>query len=323
MESEAASSSAAQAVAAAVAAATPADANSTGKKGPSGRPLKGPEQKTTPIDVPVPESDNVLQTPALEMENVRKVYDTIADHWSHTRYKAWPRVDAFIAGLPPGSLVADLGCGNGKNVPAIQQARGFAVPSDASEPLVRLTAESFGSTGFVADCLCTPLRGGIFDAAISIAVLHHLSTRPRRVQALREAARLLRPGGQFLVYCWSQEQDAEISRSRHRFDAQDVLVPWKHRAPGVKKQKSRGGKGKGKSGEDAVVDEAPAAAAAATDEAAKESNWQEEFEVQQRYCHVYREGELADLLSDVPELEVVEIYFDTGNWCAITRKLPE
>eukprot|EP00438_Fugacium_kawagutii_P024875 Skav205536 [mRNA] locus=scaffold1012:36046:41635:- [translate_table: standard] len=103
--------------------------------------------------------------------------------------------------------------------------------------------QEHGASCLVADCLTTPLRAGIFDAVLSIAVLHHLSTPARRVQALREAARLLRVGGQLLVYCWSYEQDDERSRSRHRFVAQDwvkelemaLLGNWErsYRCPGA------------------------------------------------------------------------------------------
>merc|ERR1719416_106811 len=124
-----------------------------------------------------------------------------------------------------------------------------------------------------------------------------------------------------LVYCWSLEQSADISRSRHRFDTQDVLVPWKYRTPCVRKQKRRGGMGP----VDETAEEEPATAAAGDGAAASEAQeaWQEEPNVQQRYCHVYREGELLELLADVPELEVVESYFDTGNWCAVARRRAE
>ncbi|CAK9057400.1 Alkylated DNA repair protein alkB homolog 8 (Probable alpha-ketoglutarate-dependent dioxygenase ABH8) (S-adenosyl-L-methionine-dependent tRNA methyltransferase ABH8) (tRNA (carboxymethyluridine(34)-5-O)-methyltransferase ABH8) [Durusdinium trenchii] len=155
----------------------------------------------------------------------------------------------------------------------------------------------------VADCLAAPLRDGAFDAVLSIAVLHHLSTRGRRVQALREAARLLRVGGQLLVYCWSFEQDDDRSRSRHRFVAQDVLVPWSFRTPGLKK-------GKPSEQPEPAPDEE------------RSDRWEEQPPVCQRYCHVYREGELEDLLEEVPQLEVVDSYFDTGNWCAIARRRP-
>ncbi|CAE8598890.1 unnamed protein product [Polarella glacialis] len=282
-----------------------------GRRGPSGQKLKGPEQKTTAVAVEPPVADNPFVTPALEAENVHRVYDAIADHWNHTRYKAWPRVEGFIRSLPFGSVVADLGCGNGKNLPHVKAAGGFAVASDMCAPLVRIAAEEHGACGLVADCLVTPFRSGGFDAAISIAVLHHLSTEPRRVQALREAARVLRPGGLFLVYCWSYEQDDQLSRSRHRFVAQDVLVPWSFRTPGIKKVK----------GQEKAEAEAQALAREAAAEADPGSaDWQEQPPVCQRYCHVYCEGELDKLLAQVPELEVVEIYFDTGNWCAISRR---
>ena len=52
----------------------------------------------------------------LEEEHVRRVYDGIAQHFSNTRYKAWPVVKDFIMRLPAGSVGVDVGCGNGKNM---------------------------------------------------------------------------------------------------------------------------------------------------------------------------------------------------------------
>lgn len=286
-------------------------AESSGRRGPSGQELRGPMQRTTAVEVVPEDVENPFQTPAIEAENVHKVYDTIASHWNHTRYKAWPRVEAFVRSLPKHSLVADLGCGNGKNLPHVKEACGFAVASDISAPLARIAAEEHGASCMVADCLTTPLRAGIFDAVLSIAVLHHLSTPARRIQALREAARLLRVGGQLLVYCWSYEQDDERSRSRHRFVAQDVLVPWSFRTPGLKKGKAA-----------ATPAEATGAVAAEEGEGVSGTpeTWEEQPPVCQRYCHVYREGELDELLQEVPDLVVLDSYFDTGNWCAIAQR---
>lgn len=56
-------------------------------------------------------------------EHVYKVYDKIASHFSATRYKAWPRVVNFLQHVKKGSIVLDIGCGNGRNMdvnPAIQ-----------------------------------------------------------------------------------------------------------------------------------------------------------------------------------------------------------
>jgi len=50
----------------------------------------------------------------MEKEHVYEVYEKIAPHFSNTRYKPWPKVEEFMNSLPPGSIVADVGCGNGK-----------------------------------------------------------------------------------------------------------------------------------------------------------------------------------------------------------------
>lgn len=39
-----------------------------------------------------------------------------------------------------------------------------------------------------------------------------------------------------------------------------------------------------------------------------------------RYCHVYKKGELAALVASLPELTVLEEYYDTSNWCVVARK---
>ena len=43
------------------------------------------------------------------------MYNAIAPQWHGTRYKAWPRVAKFcLMNCGKGTLVADVGCGNGK-----------------------------------------------------------------------------------------------------------------------------------------------------------------------------------------------------------------
>ena len=43
-----------------------------------------------------------------------QVYENIASHFSDTRHTAWPQVTNFLHSLEPYSLIADIGCGNGK-----------------------------------------------------------------------------------------------------------------------------------------------------------------------------------------------------------------
>ena len=46
-----------------------------------------------------------------ELENiyVRQVYDQIAPHFAHSKYKAWPKVEQFLRSFSAGSLIADVG----------------------------------------------------------------------------------------------------------------------------------------------------------------------------------------------------------------------
>lgn len=50
----------------------------------------------------------------LEEENVHKVYNEIANHFSETRHSPWPRVEQFLKSFELGSVLVDIGCGNGK-----------------------------------------------------------------------------------------------------------------------------------------------------------------------------------------------------------------
>mmetsp|Transcript_22717 Transcript_22717/g.44573 ORF Transcript_22717/g.44573 Transcript_22717/m.44573 type:complete len:363 (-) Transcript_22717:308-1396(-) len=182
---------------------------------------------------PVPEdflssqkrSKSTESLPAIEIEHVKNVYDSIAPHWHGTRYKAWPKVESFVRGLAPGSLVGDFGCGNGKNLPACSES-GLGLGCDFSAGLVKICAE-LGHEVSVADATRLPYRDGVFDAALSIAVLHHISTEARRVRLISETMRALREGGVALFYAWAQEQHEGVSG--HRFEEADVFVPWHFR----------------------------------------------------------------------------------------------
>ncbi|XP_063596365.1 probable tRNA methyltransferase 9B [Penaeus indicus] len=154
---------------------------------------------------------------ALERAYVHDVYDQISAHFSSARYRAWPRVRQFLTDLEPGAFVADVGCGNGKYLHINQQV--FKVGVDRCFNLTGAARERDHEV-MVSDNLALPFRDESFDAALSIAVIHHFATTERRVRALRELARILKIGGRLMISVWAMEQ-------RHRkFESQDVLVPW-------------------------------------------------------------------------------------------------
>lgn len=158
----------------------------------------------------------------LERDHVHSVYEKIAPYFSDARYKAWPKVQEFVLAQERGSLVADIGCGNGKYLHINPQA--FKVGCDNCFPLAE-SARNQGYEILLCDGLCLPYRNECFDAVLSIAVVHHFSTKERRIRAIKEMARILRTGGQIMIYVWAMEQ------KRRKFGKQDIFVPWNSEPP--------------------------------------------------------------------------------------------
>ncbi|NXY83892.1 ALKB8 protein, partial [Alcedo cyanopectus] len=88
------------------------------------------------------------------------------------------------------------------------------VGCDRSKSLVDICGEK-NYQAFVCDALSVPMRSGSCDACISIAVIHHFSTAERRLAAICELARLLRPGGTALIYVWAMEQEYKNQKSKY------------------------------------------------------------------------------------------------------------
>ncbi|XP_021236173.1 alkylated DNA repair protein alkB homolog 8 isoform X1 [Numida meleagris] len=153
-----------------------------------------------------------MEASELEQEYVHKVYEEIATHFSSTRHSPWPRVVEFLRSLPEGSIVADVGCGNGKYLGINRNL--YMIGCDRSKNLVDICGEK-NSQAFVCDALSVPIRSGSCDACISIAVIHHFSTAERRLAAIRELARLLKPGGTALIYVWAMEQEYKNQKSKY------------------------------------------------------------------------------------------------------------
>ncbi|KAG9451629.1 hypothetical protein H6P81_011594 [Aristolochia fimbriata] len=147
---------------------------------------------------------SVKFTPDIEKKYVHHVYDAIAPHFSSTRFAKWPKVASFLNSLVPGSVILDAGCGNGKYLGFNPHC--YYVGCDISAPLIDICAGR-GHEVLVADAVNLPYRTDFGDAAISIAVLHHLSTEGRRRKAIEELVRVVRKGGLVLITVWAVEQE--------------------------------------------------------------------------------------------------------------------
>ena len=240
-------------------------------------------------------SENGNDSIRYEEDHVHQVYEQIASHFSSTRYKPWPIVEDFLKRLPQGSIGLDIGCGNGKYLAVNPNV--FIIASDRSANLVNIARQHSPHSSIVADSLSLPHPHGFFDFAISIAVIHHLSTPARRIEAVAAILDTLRPHqagspdiscnsggrGRALIYVWALEQK-HSRRGWDKGDEQDVMVPW------VMKQKS------------------------ANDSAAEEKTFN-------RYYHLYREGELQHDIAEAGGI-VLDSGYEKDNWWAIAGRRP-
>ncbi|KAI0391044.1 S-adenosyl-L-methionine-dependent methyltransferase [Xylariaceae sp. FL0594] len=260
-----------------------------------------------------PVRDAAAQSPeTYEQEHVHSVYESIAGHFSSTRYKPWPFIASFLRErVTPGSVGLDVGCGNGKYLCVRETRDVHLMGCDRSASLVAIARDNvtlasnleapeskekkkeeqdkFKNDVAVADGLALPYRRGAADFALCIAVVHHLSTRERRVEALRALLECLRAdGGQMLVYVWALEQKS----SRRGWDAesdQDQLVPWVMKANQNKKKKQN--------------------AATADGDKDKDTTYE-------RFYHLYREGELEEDMRAAGG-RVLESGYERDNWWVI------
>jgi len=214
-------------------------------------------------------------------------------------------VKQFIQSLEVGSVVLDIGCGNGKYFNLNQGV--IQIGTDMSSMLLSVCREKQAEVLRV-NALQLPFKDGVCQAVICIAVLHHVSTPARRLYALSEIFRVLSSGGRALIYVWAKNQhhldegsvfaskqscskdcsldicdraSAEFSflpihNRQTDFEDNDLLVPWVNKRKGV----------------------------------------------HHRYYHVFDEGELENLIGEVKvNAKIIESYYDQGNWVVSVLKM--
>ncbi|KAG6964433.1 hypothetical protein JG688_00007704 [Phytophthora aleatoria] len=263
-----------------------------------------------------------LAPTAMEKQYVHEFYETVAAHFSSTRHSPWPRVAQFVASLPNGSVIADLGCGNGKYMKCVDSSQSFVVGGDRSSRLVNICGDR-GLDAMVCDALAVQLRSNSCDAALSIAVLHHLSTLGHRLAAVKEVLRVLRVGGRGIVYAWAHEQ---MKGSRRRFEdgRQDFMVPWNldKRFAFAGEEDSAVDASEKNDMEEILKDPSEDGDVSNGDGADDKSTTKvQEPVVVQRYCHMFKHGELENLVELAGNAKVEESYYDESNWAVILRRV--
>lgn len=159
----------------------------------------------------------------MEQQHVHEVYDKIAMKFDHTRFSYWKCVKEFLDSLSKYSIVADVGTGNGKYLSYRRDITVFG--NDMSDNLLKIISQKNHIANICrANAIHLPYRSSIFDASISIAVLHHISTEKDRCKFIENIIRILKPQGRCLITVWAREQ--QIKSSWKDIGNNDFFIPW-------------------------------------------------------------------------------------------------
>ena len=154
------------------------------------------------------------------MTQVTEIYNKIAEEFSGTRHSVWNGCRIFLDELPVNSSLADIGCGNGKNM--LYRTDLKSTGMDLCESFVEICINR-GLNVVRGDIRSIPFESDSFDNSISIAVIHHLEKREDRVKAIEEILRITKNDGKILISVWAFEQD---EKSKRKFLTQDEMVPF-------------------------------------------------------------------------------------------------
>lgn len=151
----------------------------------------------------------------IEDKYVKDVYEAIASHFDSTRYKPWKKVKKFVMDASDNDKLCEIGFGNAKNMMLKPtQFKGC----DICENFIKIGKEKGLDVQF-GDQTDVPYDDNSFDKVLSIAVIHHLSTHKKRMNALEELIRITKVGGLIMVQAWALPDGEDTS-------SQDKLVSW-------------------------------------------------------------------------------------------------
>ena len=138
-----------------------------------------------------------------------------------------------VLGAAPGRRILDVGCGLGEDAAALARLvtpGGSVVGVDASRAMIEEARTRHGAVeglSFeVADAAALPFDDASFDACRVDRVLQHI---PDPAAAIREMARVLRPGG--LLDAYDNDWETLTVDSADRMFVRAVLNAWCDRFP--------------------------------------------------------------------------------------------
>jgi len=163
-------------------------------------------------------------------KDIKEVYDNIAEAFYSRELRREHPIGQHIRKLAkewkPG-LLLDVGCGVGTwMIPFIKnnfECIGIDISPKQLEFAKKFARKHKAELKLkTANMLELPFDDDKFDYVISVAALHHLDSNKKRLKALSEMKRVLKPDGKIFIAVWNKEQKRFFGSKK------DVYVPWKH-----------------------------------------------------------------------------------------------
>jgi ubiquinone/menaquinone biosynthesis methyltransferase len=161
-----------------------------------------------------------LSTPERKRRYVARLFDTIADRYdlitrllSYGRDQHWKRRLIALAQIQPHERVLDLACGTGDLAFASAAHGAFTIGLDVTARMVRLAraraerAASARTRLLVGDMMSLPIASGSIDV---ITTGYGFRNVPVLDEAIREACRVLKPGGRLFSLDFNRPQQAGL-----------------------------------------------------------------------------------------------------------------
>ena len=171
------------------------------------------------------------------LAKTRRDYDLISQEFSASRNRLWEGLYKFSDYLEDGDRILDSGCGNGRLIELFKGLNVDYLGIDSSSRMIETAKEKYPGYKFeVADALSLHFVKNSFDKIFSIATFHHIPSEEFRLQFLKEAKRVLKPGGFLILTVWKlpflKENYLKLKflilglLNLSKLDSGDVLIPW-------------------------------------------------------------------------------------------------
>ena len=165
-------------------------------------------------------------------DSVASKYDIMNDLMSMGLHRAWKFYTVMVADLKPGHRVLDIAGGTGDLASAFAEKvgpTGQVVHTDINEAMLRVGRDRLINRGqvlptLVCDAETLPFADQSFDR---VSVAFGLRNMTHKDAALREMARVLKPGGKLLVLEFSKvAQPLEKIYDFYSFKVLPLLGKW-------------------------------------------------------------------------------------------------